>query len=122
VAVAAANGFRVVVNTCIAVLVSTGMILALDRLTKGVVGAPYVVTLGVKVALSVWMFMLVRAQRRQSAIMDVYREHPRPAKTAQGRAAEALSSYNALVVIGVVVLLLSDLLKVLFEIALARGP
>jgi uncharacterized membrane protein len=117
----AAAEFRTVVNTCIVVLVATGVILAFDRLTVGVVAAPYVVTLGVKTALSAWMFLLVHEQRRRSEVLDAYRQPPRPAVTGLRRIGLAVSGYNALVILGIIVLFLSDFLKVFFELALGRG-
>ena len=119
--VAAATKFRAIVNTCIVLLVATGVILGFDRLAQGIVEAPYVVTLGVKSALSVWMFVIVRDQRRQSAVMDAYRKSPQQEATGVRRIGRALAGYNALVILGVVVFFLSDLLKVLFEMALSGG-
>ena len=118
---AVAAEFRPLVNTCIVVLVATGVILAFERLTAGVVNTPYVVTLGVKSALSVWMLLLVRDQRRRSDVLKAYRDRSHDATTRLGRIGRAVSGYNALVILGVVVFFLSDLLKDLFEVALSRG-
>ena len=120
-AAATASEFRALVNTCIVVLVATGVILGFDRLSEGAVDAPYAVVLGVKSALSVWMFLLVLEQRRRSAILDVYRQPENRPTTTLGRISEAASGYNALVILGLVVFLLSDLLKVLIEQALTGG-
>ena len=116
---ATATEFRALVNTCIVVLVATGVILGFDRLTEGVVGAPYVSTLGAKTALSVWMFVLVWDLQRQTRAPEALRDRPRPNTTRFRRIVEAASGYNLLVIIGIVVFFLSDLLKVLFEIALS---
>jgi uncharacterized membrane protein len=115
-AVAAAE-FRALVDTCIFVLLATGVILTFNRLTQGVAGVPYVVVLGVKIALSVWMFALVRG-RRGAALAHSSQEAP-PAARWQ-RIARAISGYNATIILGIIVFLLSDLLKVLFEMALSR--
>ena len=115
---ATASEFRALVDTCIFVLLATGIILTFNRLTPGVVGVPYVVTLGVKIALSVWMFLLARGRRRRTALLDAYEEEPSPASTRLQKMARAVSGYNAIVILGIVVFLLSDLLKVLFELAL----
>ena len=117
----AAVEFRTVVNTCIVVLVATGIILAFDRLTVRVVAAPYVVTLGVKTALSAWMFLLVRELRRRSEALEAYREQPPPAGNKLRGLARSVSGYNALIIIGIIVFFLSDLLKILFELALDGG-
>ena len=112
-----ASEFRTLVNACIVVLVATGVILALDRLDAQV-DATYVTTLGVKSALSAWMFVHVRDLRRASQVLQRYRKRPEPATTRLQRIARAVSGYNAIVTIGIIVYLLSDLLKVLFEVAL----
>lgn len=116
----AASEFRALVDTCIFVLLTTGVILTANRLTPGVVGAPYVIVLGVKIALSTWMFVLARGRRRRSALMDAYAEEAGSPQTRWGRAVRAVSGYNLLVILGLIVFLVSDLLKVLFELALAR--
>ena len=114
---AAATEFRAVVDTAIFVLLATGIVLTFNRLAPGVVGVPYVATLGVKIGLSVLMFALALGRRKRSPMMDAY--------TAQGSASgrltktlRAVSGYNALVILGIVIFLVSDLLKVLYELAL----
>ena len=115
---AAASEFRALVDTSILVLLTTGIILTLDRLTSSVAGAPYVVTLGIKIALSVWMFILARGRRRRTALLDAYRQTPESTPPTLRGLLRAASGYNAIVILGIVVFLLSDLLKVLFEMAL----
>ena len=112
---AAAGEFRGLVNLCIVVLVATGAVLALQRLTGGVVSTPYAITLLVKSALTVWMFLVVYFERRRSRSRALL---PEPAEEAQGWLRRATSGYNAVVLLGLIVFGLSDLLKVLFEIAL----
>lgn len=116
VAVATASEFRALVDTCIFVLLATGVILTFNRLTANVVGVPYVVTLGVKIALSLWMFLLARGRRRRSALAGATEDEPTP--TRFRKVARAVAGYNAVVILGIVVFLLSDLLKALFELAL----
>ncbi len=116
---AAASEFRAQVDTSILVLLTTGIILTLDRLTSGVVAAPYVVTLGIKIALSVWMFILALGRHRRTALLDAYRQTPEPTTSRLRGLGRAVSGYNTIVILGIVVFLLSDLLKVLFEIALS---
>ena len=115
---AAASEFRAVVDTSIFVLLATGIILTFNRLEPGVVGVPYVATLSVKIALSVWMFVLARGRRRRTALLEAYAEATPPAANRLQRGLRAVSGYNALVILGIIVFLLSDLLKVLFEAAL----
>ena len=118
VSAAAATEFRALVDTCIFVLLATGIILTFDRLTADVVDMPYVATLSLKIALSVWMFALAQGRRRRTALLDAFRETA-PASSRLQKIARTISGYNAIVILGIVVFLLSDLLKVLFEMALA---
>ena len=115
----AATEFKALVDTCIFVLLVTGVILTANRLAPGVVGTAYVAVLGVKIALSAWMFVLARGRRRRTAILDAYAESSQPPATRLGRLVHAASGYNSLVILGIIVFLVSDLLKVLFELALA---
>ncbi len=114
---AAAAEFRAVVDTAILVLLVTGVILTVNRLTPGVAGVPYVATLGVKIALSVLMFSLALGRRKRPPMLEGQAQQDaspgRPAKVLR-----AVSGYNALVILGVIVFLVSDLLKVLYEMAL----
>ena len=117
----AASEFRVLVDTCIFVLLATGIILTFDRLTPGNTGVSYVVTLAAKIVLSVWMFALVRGRRRRIALLVGNGEDTPSAPTGIQRVGRALSRYNAVVILGIVVFLLSDLLKVLFEMSLSEN-
>ena len=116
---AASLEFRALVDTCMFVLLATGVILTVNRLTPGVGGVPYVVVLGVKIALSIWMFALARSRRRRLDLLRSQIETP-AAPSRLGRLARVVSGYNAIVILGIIVFLLSDLLKVLFELALSR--
>ncbi len=117
IGLAAASEFRALVDTSIFVLLATGVILTLNRLSPGVVGVPYAVTLGIKIALSVWMFILARGRRRRTALLTVDPEAS-AGRSWLGKTSRAVSGYNAIVILGIIVFLLSDLLKVLFELAL----
>ena len=113
-----ATEFRALVNTCIVILLATGVILAFDRLTAGTTDAPYVITLGVKSALSVWMVLLVRAQQRRNQVLEPYLQRTDSPTTTFQKIGRSVPGYYAVVVLGIVVFFLSDLLKVLFEQAL----
>ena len=117
IGLAAATEFRALVDTSIFVLLATGIILTFNRLTPGVIGVPYAATLGAKIALSLWMFVLARGRQRRAALLAIY-EETAPATTPWQKVARGVSGYNTIVILGIVVFLLSDLLKVLFEIAL----
>ena len=115
---AAATEFRALVDTCVYVLIATGAILTLHRLTPAVVGVPYVVVLGAKIALSIWMFVLAWSRRRRTSVMEAFREEEAPPTTSIGKLLRAVSGYNTLIILGLIVFLLSDLLKTLYELAL----
>lgn len=110
--------FRVLVDTCIFVILVTGIILTFNRLNIGETGPSYGIVLGIKVALSVWMFILVRSRRRRTALLDLYRQNPNPPKSAFRKIIRAVSGYNTIVILGVIVFLLADLLKTLYEVAI----
>ena len=112
--------FGTLVNTSVVVLVSTGVVLALDRLSSGAADAPYIVTLGVKSALSLWMFLMVQSLRRQSRSLEAL-EQLTAGTARKSRLRGVLSSYEMLVALGLLVFLLSSLLGDLFEAALTRG-
>lgn len=101
-----AREFRSLVDTAVVVLLLTGAILTLSRLTSGVPGALYLGLLGLKIALALWLFLLVWWRRRPPG---------RPRQGAWARLAGILTGANLFVILGVLVLLLADLLKVVFE-------
>ena len=105
--------FRGLVATAIAVLLVSGVILSVARLTGEGATVPYAIVLGVKIALALFMFYVVRIVRRG--------DYDAPREAAAGslrRAARAATSPMALLVIGVVIIGLSDVLDGLFENAL----
>ncbi len=115
--VATSSEFRALVDTSIFVLLVTGIILTFDRLAPGVVGVPYVITLAVKIVLSLGMFHLARGRRRLRPLPHAAAETP-TSSTRRQRFSRTVSGYNAIVILGIVVFLLADLLKVLYEMAL----
>ena len=110
--------FRVLVDVCFFILVVTGISLTFDRLSEGITGPTYAIVLGVKVALSIWMFLMARSHRKRSALLEAYRKRQEPPTGVFAKTVRALSGYNMVVVLGVIVFLLADLLKVLYEAAI----
>ena len=111
---ATAREFRSLVNTAIGVLLLTGVILSVSRLTASAATIPYMAVLAVKIALALYMFYTVSFLRRRS--------YPEAAATKQGRWPRwraNLSGTTAVLVIGVVVFGLADVLDALFEAKLA---
>lgn len=104
-----AQGFRQVVQTSIVVLVLTGAILTFERLTSPAATVPYVVVLGLKIALALWMFLLARRPLR---------EQPTPASPGWLPPLLAgLRGGSLMLILGILVYLLADMLKVLAELA-----
>jgi len=88
-------------------LVLTGAILLFTRLSEPTATLPYGVVLGVKIALSAWMFFLTLNRGGRT-----------PEVSDQGRirsAVNALGHVNMTVVLGIIVFLLSDILRLLVE-------
>ena len=114
--VASASEFGTIVDICIFVLVATGIILAFNRLTEDAIGVPYVTILGVKIALSAWMFVLALDRRRRAGTAYPSSVAPLPEPTKVRKIGRALSVYNGIVVLGIAVFFLSDLLRLLFDL------
>ena len=120
---ALAAEFRPIVATAIGVLIVTGVILAVSRLTSDAASIGYTAVLVVKIVLAMYAFgiawLLPRRRRR--------RPSPRPADGGILRQAQdervgvraALTSPTALTVVGVIVIGLADVLGWLFERGLA---
>ena len=102
------------VSTAIAVLLLTGVILSVSRLTQDAVTSPYVAVLVVKITLALYMFYVVRFMRR-----DSYPEDPEPGDSRWQRLLGRFTGTTALLVTGIVVIGLSDVLDGLLENALA---
>ena len=115
----AATEFRGLTDTSIFVLVITGTIIAFHRLTEGFISVAYVGTLAVKVVLGFWMFYLVWSQRRRSITANLaHVEQSHNVLSRWRKLTRGVSGYKAILILGVIVYLLSDVLKVLFEKAL----
>ena len=95
-------------------LVVTGFVLVFARLSEPAADVPYGAVLALKIALSVWMFLLVSGRRRGARTATGTGTGGAP----RGRlrtAANALGNVNTTVILGVVVFGLSDILRLLFE-------
>lgn len=107
--------FRGLVNTAIAVLLITGVILMASRLTADTVTLPYVAVLGLKIALALYMFYTVRFLRQRA-----YPEDLSEGDRWSLRMRRRLTSTTAVLVTGVIVFGLADVLKALFESSLVE--
>ena len=106
--------FRGLVSTAISVLLLTGVILSVSRLTEDTVTSPYVGVLVAKVVLALYMFYVVRFMRQ-----DSYLEDPKLGDSRWQRLRGRLTGTTALLVIGIVVIGLSDVLDGLLENSMA---
>ena len=110
------NQFCGLVDTCIAVLLVTGIILLIDRLTDASTGTTYVVAVSIKIGLALWMFAIARSGRRRRRIAQP--TFSSPPSTQRGLAARTLafmSGVNMTIIFGLAVFFLSDLLSFLVE-------
>ena len=97
--------FRPIVLTAIGVLIVSGVVLTVDRLTSDAAGVAYTVVLVAKIALAVYAFVIAWLL-------------PRRGNRASG-VAGVLGGPAALTVAGVIVIGLADVLTWLFERGLA---
>ena len=102
--------FRGLVNTAIAVLLISGVVLALSRLTDDAATMPYVAVLVAKIALALYMFYAVRFLQRRT-LPEAGASPQRPWSRWRSR----ITGTPGVPVTGVVVFGLSDVLDALFE-------
>lgn len=103
----AGSEFNQLVTLSMWILVITGGVLMFNRLSGPSASLPYGATLGLKILLSAWMFFLVagrRSKRRTQFPQGPFR-----------RAVNALGHINMTIVLGAIVFLLSDTLRMLVE-------
>jgi uncharacterized membrane protein len=100
--------FRRIVNICIGVLLLTGAYLTFDRLTQTMLGWPYLVTLAIKIAVAIVMFVLAM-YLGQSNLRRLAKRSTRLSKAAP----------QLMVALGLIVFVLGALLNGLFEAMLA---
>ena len=105
--------FRGLVNVAIVVLIVTGTIMTFNRLTSDFVGVPYVAVLAAKITLAFYAFYLVRFLR-----WGTYPSESSPPGRGVRRLAALCTGTTAILIVGMVVVLLSDVLSALFENAL----
>ena len=118
VARALAVEFRPIVATAIGVLIVSGVILAVSRLTSDAASLGYVGVLIAKIALAVYAFAiawLLPRRRRTEAVATGERATP----AVWRRVRAGLTGTTMLTVAGVIVIGLADVLGLLFEQGLA---
>ena len=107
--------FRGLVNTAIAVLLLTGVILSVARLTEDSITIAYVAVLVVKIVLAIYMFYVVRFLRPAT-----YTEDDQAAAGWWEKVRAGLTSAGAVLIIGLIVIGLADVLTFLFEDSLRQ--
>ncbi len=107
--------FRSLVNTAIGVLVLTGVILSVSRLTSTAVSLPYVTVLVAKIIVAVYIFSVAWLLRRREDT-----EEPATGGGALARVRRGLVSPGAVMVGGIIAIGLADVLDALFEGGLGR--
>ncbi len=107
--------FRSLVNTAIAVLVLTGVVLSLSRLTSTAVSVPYVVVLVGKIIVALYMFSVAWLLRRRDST-----EEPGATTGPLTRLRRGLVSPEAVLVGGIIAIGLADVLDALFEMGLSK--
>jgi uncharacterized membrane protein len=100
--------FRRMVNICIGVLLLSGAYLMFDRLTQTMLGWPYLVVLGLKIAIAIGMFVLA-IYIGQSNVRRLAKRSTRLSKAAP----------QLMLALGIIVFILGALLNGLFEAAIA---
>ena len=111
--------FRGLVDTCIFVLLTTGAIMTFNRLTPGNIGYQYALILGLKIIFVAIMFYLIRAKRQSKTT----RTKTNPDDTPKGRLTQftkIATSYNLVLLLGLLVYLLSDLLNMIYMAAVSN--
>jgi uncharacterized membrane protein len=106
--------FKNVVDIAIWVLVVTGTMLFLDRLTLDYAGTTYGVILGAKIAISVWMFYLVWFRWRGRFFLKRLKDKD-STRPSLRRLQTVFSGANLILILGMFVVLLSNILGYLYE-------
>ena len=110
--------FKILVDTSIFVLITSGVVLTFSRLNSNVIGIPYVIVLGLKILLAIWMFILAKNRRHNRLVSDRKLESVPDKSKFYVNVMRSVSGYNSIVILGIIVFLLSDLLKIFYELAL----
>ena len=103
--------YRELVDISVIAIIVTGIILMFDRITGNEVTTAWMVVLGCKIVLAVWMFYLVWHFRQSDFDLT---------KQPNGFSSRIswLIGYNAIVFFGITIFMLASVLRVLFENAI----
>lgn len=118
--------FRSWVFLSIGILVVTGAILTVNRLTSPLTDLPYLLILGTKISLALIMFLLVRSQRKSQTLSGQLRQErfddwKNFGLPIAARIKSLVSRSNMILALGLTVFLLADILRDLVEKSLRGG-
>ena len=102
--------FRTVVNTTIFVLLITGAVLTVNRLTTNFTESQYIAVLSLKVFIALWMFWIASSLRRRQPPKPILAQDGKPSKLPRW-----MHRANLVLVMGIIIFLLADLLRALIE-------
>ncbi len=116
-----AREFKSLVGLCIVFLIITGVILTFDRLTSPYTDGTYVSVLAMKITLALIMFALARSRRRRNRQIELRAEDRGTPVALFRRSYQAISTGSVILIIGGIVLLLADVLRMVYEMNLGKG-
>ena len=103
------NALRILIDTSIFVLLATGIILTFDRLTSSFIKLPYILVLCIKIILCLWIFLIARwSKNSKSRSLNIENKK-------SNKLNKFISGYNMVIILGLIIFLISDLLKIIFE-------
>jgi len=108
------NSLKILIDTSIFVLLATGIILTFDRLTSSFIELPYILALTIKIILCIWIFLIARWSRKSNKLNRSIKDNE-PKKINK-----FISSYNIVIILGLIIFLISDLLKIIVETTLLK--
>ncbi|MQF82865.1 hypothetical protein FIM02_01730 [SAR202 cluster bacterium AD-802-E10_MRT_200m] len=120
--------FGHLINSCMIILLLSGVIMTLERLTSPYTDTRYVVVLSIKISIAFAMFWIVRSIHRSrsrvsaSSNLPLSNEHLAQRSGSHRvlswtrKTTKIAMSVNVVLVLGILVFLLADLLAVIYEI------
>lgn len=109
------NSLRILIDTSIFVLLATGIILTFDRLNSNFIQLPYIYVLSIKIVLCLWIFLIARWSRKSKNSTTILEDNQ------SNKLNKFISSYNMVIILGLIVFLISDLLKIIVETTLLNN-
>ena len=102
--------FGSIVTGCIALLILTGTILTFERTSSPTITNTYILILTLKIVLAIVMFWLALSLKKKRNNLP-----PNPKSTILNKFGSILSETSIIVILGIIIFLIADLLKIIFE-------